>query len=140
MGKAGVTVANTHLIQTAPLRPAEVPPGDFFEILRKAPPGHVIVSLLGPPLLTEEQRLKLGKIQPKVVAFCSGNLRDRIDLRQLFEAGLLHSAIVNRRLNSSESTRPFRGAAAFDSLYEVVREGNPVMTSASDPSTPRKAP
>ncbi len=106
------------LIRTDPLRPVDVPPGDFFELLRRASPGQVVVSLLGPPVLTGEQRAQLGRIKPKVVAFCPGSLAEFLDLRQLFQSQLLHSAVVARRPGAAQ---PGQGAAAFPQLYQVVR-------------------
>ena len=115
--RAGAAMAATQLIQLDPLRPAEVPSGDFFELIRRAPAGQVIVSFLGPPLLAEEQRSRLGQIKPKIVAFCSGNLAEMVDLRQLFEAGLLHAAVVSRRLPSVATDKPRRISQDFDQLY-----------------------
>src|SRR5437870_1736818 len=44
--RSGATIAAIHLVQTDPLRPVDVPAGDFFEIIRRSPSGHVVVSLL----------------------------------------------------------------------------------------------
>ena len=58
---ARVTVSSTHLLQVDPLRPLEVPPGDFQEFIRKAPKGSVVVSFMGPPpLLGYSPRTALG--------------------------------------------------------------------------------
>jgi hypothetical protein len=116
--KVGVT---TKLIPLDPLRPAEVPPGDFYEAIRRAKPGEVIISLLGPPVLETEQRAKLGKTRPKIVAFCTGNLSEQSDLRGLFQEELLHAAVVNRAGSKTVSS----GAGEFESLYEIVRKDGP---------------
>jgi hypothetical protein len=108
----------TKLIQLDPLRPVEVPPGDFYEVIRRAKPGQVIVSLLGPPVLETEQRAKLGTTKPKIVALCNGSLAEQTDLRELFREGLLHAAIVNRQAPSG-STSP--AGESFDQLYTVLR-------------------
>ena len=79
-----------------PLRPLQLPPGDILDILRRATAGDVIVSFMGPPLLSEEQRLSLGGIKPKVVAFCPGSLAAHLDLHLLVEQNLLSTAILGR--------------------------------------------
>jgi len=122
--RGGGTIAATQLLQVDPLRPVEVPPGDFFELIRKAPPDSVIVSFMGPPLLTEEQRSQLGVIKPKVVAFCSGNLTDYLDLRTLFEQRLLHAAVVSRRSSPGASLMPGKSVESFDQLYTGVTAAN----------------
>ena len=124
------TEISTHLIQVDPLRPAQVPPGDFFELIRKAPAGSVIVSVMGPPLLTEEQSVQLGAIKTKIVALCSGNLGDPAVLRRLFERQLLHAAVVSRRDSPGaipHSTPPPR---SFDQLYATITPANVASLSA----------
>ena len=81
-------------LQVDPLRPVQVPPGDFFELIRHTPQGGVIVSFMGPPLLSEAQRLQLGKLKPAIVAFCPGTMPSVLDLNALFRQGLLDVAVV----------------------------------------------
>jgi hypothetical protein len=119
--RLGATVLTTHAVQLDPLRPVEVPPGDFYELIRRAPAGHVIVSFLGPPVLAEEQRVRLGTVKPKIVAFCCGNLAELVDLRQLFTAGLLHAAVVNRRGSPAAAGMRPRVSSSFDQLYTLVQ-------------------
>lgn len=102
-----------------PLRPNEVPPGDFFEILRKAPPKTVIVSLLGPPLISPEQRKQLGSVPARVVAFCSGSLVARVDLQKLFGDGLLHAAVIEKYPSPAGATR------TFEQLYSILTAATP---------------
>jgi len=90
-------IRSLHELQVDPLRPIAVPSIDFCEVIRNTPPGSVIVSFMGPPLLTEADRYRLGDIQPAIVAFCSGSLPELGDLRSLFEQGLLRAAVVDRR-------------------------------------------
>jgi hypothetical protein len=122
--RADATLGATQLIQVDPLRPVAVPSGDFFELIRRSPAEHVIVSLLGPPLLTEEQRIRLGRVKPKIVAFCSGSVVENIALRQLFDAGLLHAAIVNRPSSATATGNQQKVADTFDQLYLAVRAAN----------------
>src|SRR6266498_576690 len=86
----------TQTLQLDPLRPVEVPPGDFYELIRRSTAERIIVSFLGPPVLTQEQRGALGRVKPKIIAFCSGNMAETLDLSELFSAGLLHVALINR--------------------------------------------
>ena len=122
--RGGGTIAATQLLQVDPLRPVEVPPGDFFEWIRRAPASSVIVSFMGPPLLTEEQRSQLGVIKPKVVAFCSGNLTDHLDLRTLFDQQLLHAAVVSRHGSPGASLNSQKQAESFDQLYMSITAAN----------------
>jgi hypothetical protein len=121
VGRAGGTIAAIKSIQADPLRPLAVPPGDFFELIQRLPAEHVIVSLLGPPLLAEEQFKKLKPVKPKIVAFCPGNLAEHIDLRQLFEAGLLHAAVASRPASAVAADNPATVQDAFEQLYRIVK-------------------
>lgn len=117
--KAGVTVV-LHPIQVDPLRAVEVPPGDFYEAIRRAKTNDVIVSFLGPPILDPDQQAKLTGAKPKIVALCTGTMAEHANLNNLARRGLLHSAIVNRQPptpNTSETS------LTFDQLYRVVRDG-----------------
>ena len=111
--RSGVNVT-VKRIQLDPLRSVEVPPGDFYEVIRRAKGKQVIVSLLGPPVLEPEQRSKLQKETPKIVALCTGNLAEQTDLGELFRGGLLHAAIVRQ-----ESSKTPGGS--FDQLYALVK-------------------
>jgi hypothetical protein len=118
--KASIKIGSIQRLQVDPLRPAEVPAGDFFELIRHAPPGSVIVSFLGPPLLADEQWQRLRPIKPKIVAFCSGTVPFTVDLRSLFEAGYLHAAVVSRPEPQNEAPTSVRSGNRFDELYMTV--------------------
>ncbi|HKS36819.1 MAG TPA: hypothetical protein VJW76_06495 [Verrucomicrobiae bacterium] len=124
IGRAGSIAVTTHALQLDPLRPVEVPPGDFYELIRRSPADRIIVSFLGPPALTEEQRGALGTVKPKIIALCSGNLAESLDLQELFKAGLLHAALVNRRPAPGAADVSRKSSGAFDGLYTIVR-GDP---------------
>ena len=111
--RAGVNVT-VKRIQLDPLRSVEVPPGDFYEVIRRAKGKQVIVSLLGPPVLEPEQRSKLQQARPKIVAFCTGNLAEQSDLKEMFRSGLLHAAVVRKE-------SPPTSGESFDQLYAVVK-------------------
>ena len=130
--RSNATIGAAQFLQVDPLRPVEVPPGDFFELIRKAPVRNVIVSFMGPPLLSEEQRGQLGTVKPRVVAFCPGSVAGSIDLRALFDQQLLHAAVVSRR-NSGRSPPGDKGLAdSFDRLYMSVTAAN--LASLPDPT------
>jgi len=111
----------TQTIQLDPLRPVEVPPGDFYELIRRSTAERIIVSFLGPPVLTKEQRNTLGRVKPKIIAFCSGNLAETLDLSELFNAGFLHVALINRPVLPSTVDKAPNGSSAFERLYTVVK-------------------
>jgi hypothetical protein len=116
--RAGIKLAAIHSVQLDSLRPVEVPAGDFYERVRRAPAGQVIVSLLGPPLLSSEQLRTVGAIRAKIVAFCPGSTADSVDLEGLFNAGLLHAAVVSRPIASPPPKESKPGhSASFDELY-----------------------
>jgi hypothetical protein len=116
--KGGAKITAVQLLQVDPLRPLQVPPGDFFELLRRGAAGDVIVSLMGPPQLSEEQRSALGNSKAKVVAFCPGGLSAYLDLHQLAGQKLLHAAILSRPLPPKPGALPIR--ERFDDLFERV--------------------
>ena len=95
--EAKLSVAATNWIKLNPLYLRRVPPADFAELLRKQSDGDVVVSLIGPPLLTAEQKARLGEKRPRVVAVCSGDLPLHFNLKSLFADNLLYAAIINRR-------------------------------------------
>jgi hypothetical protein len=119
--KAGATVAATNLIKVDPLRLVAVPPGEFFEILRKGSENDAVASFLGPPTLSRAQIAKLGARHPRVVAVCSPV---RSDLKTIFADQLLHTAIVYRRVVPSRSPPMDTPSAWFAHLYQIVTPAN----------------
>jgi hypothetical protein len=137
LAAGGAKIRAIRRIQADPLRALEAPSGDFFELIRRASPGHVIISLLGPPLLTVEQCRQLHPIKPKIVAFCPGSMGQAIDLRQLFEAGLLHAAIVTRPSPPETFNGDAKGAEAYDQQYAVMTASDrPRRQEAARPVQP----
>ncbi|HTD67527.1 MAG TPA: hypothetical protein VK846_13460 [Candidatus Limnocylindria bacterium] len=94
--RAGHTVAATNLIKLDPLRVVRVPPGDFAEILRKQSDADVVVSFMGPPVLSPAQKARVGEKRPKVIALCSGDMPRQINLHALFADHLLQAAVISR--------------------------------------------
>ena len=97
LAKAHAPIHLVRSLQLDPLRPAVVPASDFCELIQCTPPGSVIVSFLGPPLLTGAERSRLAKDRPAIVAFCSGALPKADQLRALFDQGLLTAAVLDTR-------------------------------------------
>jgi hypothetical protein len=121
--QAKLNVAATNWIKLNPLYLRRVPPGDFAELLRKQSEGDVIVSLLGPPLLTAEQKARIGEKRPRVVAVCSGDLPLHFNLNPLFADNLLHAAIINRRAPgpAPQSDNPSQW---FDHFFQWITAQN----------------
>lgn len=132
--KAGASVDNVQSLQLDPLRPIAVPPGDFFELIRKASRGSVLVSFMGPPELSSEQRSQLAEIKPAIVAFCPGNLPARTGLAELFEAGLLHAAIVDRSPPPSGRPGPtgISVPRTFEEAYRLLHASDAASLGGSD--------
>lgn len=94
--RAQLSVAVTNRIRLDPLRLVRVRAEDFSEILRKQSDVDVVISLMGPPILTSEQKTRLGEKHPRVVAVCSGDMPRQVNLKALFAENLLQAAIVSR--------------------------------------------
>ena len=121
-------------LQIDPLRQSEVPPGDLFELMRKTSANGIIVSIMGPPLLSPEQISRLGPTHCKVIAFCPGAMLNSSSLNALFEVGILEAAIVTRA-PGRPSGRPV--AKDFEHLYEVVvRPSDSTFTSPKAAAAP----
>ena len=124
LGKAHAAMPSVHALQVDPLRPVEVPAGDFYSILKNTPKGSVIVSFMGPPMLTVSQCAQLGENKPAVVAFCTGSLPALVDLRSLFEQGVLQAAVVDRPTGRAPGPRRGNLRACFDQAYLVITAAN----------------
>ncbi len=125
---AGSPLVATQSLQVDPLRNIEVPPGDFYELIRKAPPGTAIVSFMGPPMLSDEQRSRLAEIHSRIIAFCPGTIPRRVDLRSFFDNGLLHAAVVEqdpaatatRAHAGKDNPTPLKPADWFAAHYRIL--------------------
>jgi len=121
--RSGQRVATFHRIQLDPLRQVAVPPGDFFELIRRAGDGDVIVSFLGPPVLDAGQLAKLGNQRPKILAVCTGALPARVDLRAIFGQRLL-SGVVISRADAPAHAVSGNGARAFEQVFKWITPGD----------------
>jgi len=121
---AKVPVAGIKAIKIDPLRVASVPPGEFFDVLRKAAEGDVIVSLLGPPVLSEEQAALLDDKRPRVIAVCASALPARINLKSLFDQKLLDAAVISR-------PEPQPGGGKGESLEQTFDRWFVLITAAN---------
>lgn len=96
LAKGGVKSPTLRRLRVDPLRIVGVPPGDFFELLKKNQPSDVIISFLGPPQISAEQLARLGDNRPRVLALCSGAMPQQVNLKALFDEKLLHAAAIHR--------------------------------------------
>ena len=134
-------IGTVQTLQLDPLRPIEVPVGDFQNWIHLAASGDVIVSFLGPPLLSQAQVRQLGEIKPAIVAFCPGNWPNQLDFRPLFGNGLLRSAILSRHGQEAGRSNPNNSRAEFDANYEVVTAANvEAFMAATEKSTAPAGP
>jgi hypothetical protein len=124
LAKARVKISSVETLQIDPLRPMAVPSGDFAQWIRHASKGSVIVSLMGPPVLNDIELSQLGEIKPSIVAFCSGPVRDQVDLRVLFSRGLLQAAVVSKRAALCKPCNSSNEREHFDSRFVEVTSGN----------------
>jgi NAD(P)-dependent dehydrogenase (short-subunit alcohol dehydrogenase family) len=121
--KSGKNVSTKRLLKVDPLRVTSVPPGDFLELMRQASANDVIVSFLGPPLLSDDQLIKLGTKRPRIVALCSGAMPLQVDLRKVFERQLLATAVISR---TNAPAKPAAGSPqqGFDQMFQVITLAN----------------
>ena len=132
--RAGKATPTVQFVQSDPLRPAQVPAGDFFELVRRSRSGSVIVSLLGPPTLRADLRINPAAIRAKIVAFCPLQDDTPASLRALFLPGTIEAAVVRRQIAGAGTSKPPQGTRAFEQLYRVVRVGeSPSSTTRSTP-------
>jgi hypothetical protein len=124
LAKAHIKIETVQALQVDPLRPVQVPTGDLLELLHKLPKGSVVASFLGPPLLDQGPLIQLGEIKAAIVAFCSGSLADTVDLRPLFEQGLVNAAVVSRRNAPAAHSQPRDLQGWFDQNFLAVDRAN----------------
>jgi hypothetical protein len=121
---AGRPAAIMRVFKADPLRVVEVPPGDFFDLLRQGKETDVFISFLGPPNLVDAQIAKLEpNKRPKVIALCTGPLPRRVDLKKSFAQQLLHAAVVSRP-DAPAQAGPGEAKAAFAQLFNVITPAN----------------
>lgn len=136
LAKGGAKIDSIQVIQIDPLRPAVVPAGDFFQCIKSSAKGAVIVSLLGPPVLTEAQMAQLGEVKPAIVAFCSGPVRAQVDLKALFAQGLLQAAVVSKHDIAITRSPAENEREAFDQQFLEVTPGNLAALTVGRNSSP----
>ncbi|MBC8001845.1 MAG: hypothetical protein H7X97_04575 [Opitutaceae bacterium] len=127
--RAGHGVAATNWIRLDPLRVVRVPPGDFAEILRKQTDADVVVSFMGPPVMSSEQKARVGQKRPKVIAICSGDMPRQINLPSLFAENFLHAAVVSRP-RPGAPPKSDDSSAWFDHLFQWITPQNQAELSA----------
>ncbi len=94
--RAGASIQLERVLPVDPLRPVVVPSSEFCDLLKKSPPGAVIVSFMGPPNLTDADLVRLGDAKRPVIAFFPGLPPGANVLQALFDQDLLEKAIIMR--------------------------------------------
>lgn len=113
-------IRSIHLVQVDPLRPVEVPAADFLELLQRSPESDVIVSFMGPPLMSADQPRRSRGRWPAVVAFCPGSLAENASLPALFQQGLLETVIVPRRDKPPTTEKPGNLTEWFERSFQII--------------------
>lgn len=119
--KSGKAVPTMRLLKVDPLRVVSVPPGEFFDLMRQGRSNDVIVSFLGPPLLSDEHLSKLRGKRLHVLALCSGAMPMQVNLKEIFDRRLLSAAVVSRPDAPAQATDPER---AFEQMFKVITPAN----------------
>jgi len=122
--KRSVTIAATEYLQRADTVQGDTQkemPSERFLSLVQTYPDAGIVSLVGPPRLTDAEVAKLPQPPPKVLIV----VRTYKELQRLFENGLLQVAIVPRVNFPAPVEKPRRLREWFDKYYQA-------LTSASE--------
>lgn len=132
VGKAGKFDIISQAIQTDPLRPVQVPSGDFLETMRRGAVGDVIVSVMGPPVIPPEKRPPPGALKAKIVAFCPGAIAEQVDLKELAEQGLLHAAVISKLGVKARAVPRKDSGFTFDDIYERANHGQ-LLTRSGGP-------
>jgi len=115
-----------------PLRPTEVPSGDFYELIRKVPAQDVIVSFMGLLYSPSNNAATWELSNQGSLLSVRESLSEQIDLRKLFQGGLLHAAIVSRPPVSDAFSSALKIPETFDQLYMAVTAGS--YSSGSSPT------
>ena len=118
--KANLTVSATNSIKLDPGRLMRVNAEDFFNLLRKYSEADVIVSLLGPPAVTAEQKAKIPAKRPRVIAVCTGEIPRQVNLPVLLEESIVSTAIVSRPVLGLSMPQTDDPAVWFEHFYETV--------------------
>ena len=130
-----LSVGATNLIKHDPIRLARVPP-EFVELLRKESEADVVVSWLGPLIPAGDQKARLPQKHPHVVALCSGGMPRQINLKLLFDDGLLDVAIISRSNPPPTLPQSSNLPEWFSHFFQVVTSRN----SSDLPPFPENAP
>jgi hypothetical protein len=115
-----------------PIRLVMVPAGDLLDLMKKATEDDVIVSLLGPPEVSDTQLAQAAEKHPKIIAVCAGWTPRQVNLRRLFEQGFLTTAVISR--NESGNLTAGSAQEVFNKNFTLVTSANisdlPLVASA----------
>jgi hypothetical protein len=120
-----IQIVSTNLLKIDPLSPPRVPIGDYQELFIKLKEKDVIVSFMGPPVLTNpDDRSRFSDKGPKVVALCLDPIPKQVNLKYLFSENLLHTAIINRPAPDGALPKGGNLRAWFDHFYQILTPAN----------------
>ena len=121
--KAKIKVFALRSLGIDPLRVTAVPPSEFIDLFRQSKENDVIISLLGPPILSADQIAQLGPKRPLILAMCSGATPARVNLKALFEQKLLTAAVVSLP-DAPAQTRAGNARVSFDQMFKLITAAN----------------
>ena len=90
----------------------------FYALAKKYPDADAIVSLIDPPNFDPEDLHRLPARLPKIITVAS--FRSLPDLRQLFAAGLLHTAILPRWMPVTDPAKQRQPAEWVSPNFQIV--------------------
>ncbi len=134
---AHASIDSFESIPVDPLRPLQAPSGDLYDLMRTAPQGSVIVSFMGPPILSEEQWNKIGELKAANVAFCPGSVPAQSDLRALVERQRVSLGVIDRTPRPDANTARGSERAIFDHFFATVTPANTgALPKPGEPTAP----
>jgi hypothetical protein len=122
--RANLQVSATNLIKLDPIRLIRVPPQEFLRLIRKQNEADVIVSFLGPPIPTAEEKMQLRQKHGRVIALCSGDLPRQVNLKALIEERWIEAAIISRPLPPPGLPQSDHLPDWFAHFFEVITMKN----------------
>ena len=122
--RANAQVSATNLIKLDPIRLIRVPPQEFLKLIRRQTEADVIVSFLGPPIPTAEEKAQIPQKHARVIALCLGDLPRQVNLKSLIEERLVETAIISRAAMPTGMPQSEHLPDWFAHFFEVINVKN----------------